>query len=239
MARPKKGESTSNIPQTELECQRLQKLFLDPDCPQNIKDEFFLLLRTYARSIALKQIKRTGIYLLPERVDEIATDATLAVMNQYQTPGWHIQASFAGILYWKVIEAMYSCADEEKNSSLNFKFSDDQNSKEITDAIDSGAMLPWQMRTGRQSTPDDPAENLEYSVNIAFEEIVSLLDEAYLMLPYNTYMKFVPWLLLQIRKPKTRNIKALFSKLFLTSKEENALDILLLEMRNRIAKHIK
>ena len=83
MARPKKGEGNSDIPKTELECQRLQKLFLDPNCPQNIKDEFFLLLRTYARSIALKQIKRTGIYLLPERVDEIATDATLAVMNQY------------------------------------------------------------------------------------------------------------------------------------------------------------
>lgn len=237
MGRPKKGESNGDIPRTELECRRLQELFLSPDCPSSVKDEFFLLLRTYARSIALKQIKRTSIYLLPERVDEIATDATLAVMKQYQTPGWHIEASFAGILYWKVIEAMYAPAKEEQTSSLNFKFSDDQNSKELSDAIDSGTVLPWQMNAGEHTIPDDPAEQLGYTVNIAYEEISEIIDEAYLMLPFETYMKFVPWLLLQIRKPKTRNIKALFTKLFLSSKEENAMDILLLEVRNRVASH--
>lgn len=237
MARPKKSADGTTPPPTERLCQELQAKFLEPDCPQDVKDEFFLLMRTYARSLTLKEIKRKGIFLQPERVDEICTDATLAVMKQYQTPGWSIQASFAGIIRWKIIEAMYKPAKEEQTSSLNFKFSDDANSKEISDAIDSGAALPWHMAGGELPPPDDPAATIEYSVNIAYEEVEELLAEAYQMLPYETYMKFVPWLLLQIRKPKTRNIKSLFTKMFLSSREENAMDILLLEMRNRIAKH--
>ena len=68
-------------------------------------------------------------------------------------------------------------------------------------------------------------------------EIQEIIDEAYEGLPYSTFVKFLPWLVLQIRKPKTRNIQRLFNKLFLTGKEEDAFNILLLEIRNRILQH--
>lgn len=224
--------------ETEARCQQLQEEYLKPDCPQEIKDEFFLYLREYAQSIALKVIKRLGIFLPPSRVDEIKTDATLLLMSQYSKPGWKVMASFAGAIYWKVMDAMYKQADDERNSSIDFKFTEDSNSKELVDIIDSGTALPWQAAMGLEPVVDgNPENSIEQGISVAYEEIEELIDEAYEMLPYPTFLKFVPWLILQIRKPRTRNINLLFKKTFLSSKEENALDILLLETRNRVAEH--
>ena len=35
----------SQPPETELRCQELQAQYLQPDCPQSVKEEYFLLLR--------------------------------------------------------------------------------------------------------------------------------------------------------------------------------------------------
>ena len=71
--------------ETELRLQELQEKFLDPNgCSKADKDEFFLVMRMYARSITLQMIKSKGLVLPPERVDEVCTDATLAILKQYQ-----------------------------------------------------------------------------------------------------------------------------------------------------------
>src|SRR5574344_1873157 len=94
--------------ETELRLQELQEKFLDPNgCSKADKDEFFLVMRMYARSITLQMIKSKGLVLPPERVDEVCTDATLAIFKQYQKVGWRIEASFAGALRWKVVESLY------------------------------------------------------------------------------------------------------------------------------------
>lgn len=224
-------------PKTELRLRELQEEYLKPDCPQSIKDDFFLLLRIYARSLTLKEIKRKGIFLPPERVDEISTDATLLLIKQYTKPGWRVLVSFGGTLYKKILEAMYGPASEDRAISLNTTFTNDQDSKEILDLISSRTCLPWQMNLNTESVEDSPEEILIQNMNASFSEIQDIIDEAYEGLPYNTFVKFLPWLVLQIRKPKTRNIQRLFNKLFLTGKEEDAFNILLLEIRNRILQH--
>ena len=93
-------KKTSSIPPTELELQRLQELYMEDMSNKEVVDKYFSLLRTYARSITLKVIKRKGIYLESERVEEIATDATILLLNQYSKKGWKVTVSFAGILIW-------------------------------------------------------------------------------------------------------------------------------------------
>lgn len=238
MPEEKGTKKSSNIPQTELELRELQELYLNNPSNQEIMDKYFFLLRTYARSLALKIIKKKGIYLLPERVNEIATDATLLLMNEYNKVGWRVNVSFAGVLKWKVYEAMYDQAEDDQNSSLNTTFTSDKDSKEIIDMIGSNSCLPWTVTVHGQTLEDNPSDILSKKVNVSFSEIVSVIDEAYDILPYKTFMRFVPWLVLKMRKAKTRNIEPLFKRLFLTSKEEDAFDILLLEVHNRISQHV-
>lgn len=236
----KKGSKKGNseVPKTELELQELQRLYLEDRDNKEISDKYFFLLRTYARSITLKVIKRKGIYLQPERVDEISTDATLLLLDQYSKDGWKVSVSFAGILIWKVYEAMYDQADDDQNSSLNATFTDDKDSKEVMNLVGSGSYLPWTVTVHGQTLEDNPSDIVSKNLNVAFSEIEGVIEEAYQILPYRTFMRFVPWVVLKLRKPKTRNIESLFKRLFLSSKEEDAFDILLLEIHNRISQHV-
>lgn len=225
-------------PETEIELRNLQSQYISDKNNSEVRDRFFLMLRNYARSITLQRIKRSGIFLPPERVDEICTDATLDLLEQYTKEGWYVDSSFAGVLFWKVQRAMYGQQDDEKNSSLNNTFDDSDNSKEIIDIVSYNSGLSWNSNINDESDPTITPENsFANSVNISYNEVDSVVNEAYDILPYKTYMRFIPWLVLQFRKPKTRNIQTLFVKLFLTNKEENAFDILLLEIYNRISKH--
>lgn len=226
-------------PETEVELRKLQSLYMADKNNVEVREKFFHMLRNYARSIALQKIKRsTTLYLPPERVDEICTDATLDLLEQYSKEGWFVDSSFAGALFWKVQRAMYGQQNDEKNSSLNNTFEDNNNSKEVIDIVSYNTSLPWNTYISDNEDPTITPENsFTKSVNISYNEVVSVVNESYNILPYKTFMRFVPWLVLQFRKPKTRNIQSLFVKLFLTNKEENAFDILLLEIYNRISKH--
>ena len=239
MEEKKSKKVISDVPETERRLQELQKLFLADRNNQQVFEEYFLLLRTYTRSLTLKQIKRKNLFLPPQRVDEFCTDATLAHLDQNNKPNWKVGSSFAGVIRFKIIEAMWGHANDEMNSSLNLTFSDDKDSKEILDVIGSGSALPWNMSEyGKEKTSDNPADILVSTSNVSYDEVKSLIEECYIDLPYRLYLRFVPWLVLQFRKPKTKNIYSLFNRLYLTNKEENAFDMLLLELHNRISQHV-
>lgn len=222
-------------PETEVRLQELQRDFLQPVCSKQVRDEFFLLLRVYARSITLKEIKRKGVVLPPERVDEISTDATLLLLNQYNKEGWRVEASFAGVLRWKVVEALYSKANDDMNYSLNRTFSEDDN-KELLSIV-SNNENPF--RDSYSELEEDPGDLVVNSINVASDEVSNLIDQAYEILPYNTFLRFLPWILLQLRKPKLKNIQTMFKSLFISSKEEAAFELLLMELRNRIYMLVK
>lgn len=237
----KSKKNNSGLPQTEKQLKELQTLFLQDRENKKVRDDFILLMRQYARSLTLKEIKKKGIFLEPWRVDEIATDATIQLYRQYNKVGWQVFASFAGALKWKIYNAMYAPAQEEiaLKSSLNDTFSEEKDSKEIQDIVSFGACLPWDYDKGIDATMSyDPSSNVIDDIDVSIEEIRSVIDEAFKILPYQTYLRFLPWVLLQFRRPRTRNIQELFNSLFLLGREESAFDILLLEIHNRIAQHI-
>ena len=222
--------------ETEKNLQQLQALFLADRNNKKVSDEFFMLMHTYARSLTLQEVKRKSLFLPPERIDEICTDATLLLLDQYKVKGWKIEASFAGALRYKIWDAMYKRKNDEMNYSLNTTFTDDSDSKEIMDLIGSNSVLPWEMVNGKIET-DDPFDSIAATMNIAYSEIEDVIKEAHADLPYKSFMRFLPWLILQIRRPKTRNIQQLFRELYITGREEDAFNILLLEIRNRIMSH--
>lgn len=220
-------------PETEIILTALQELYLKPGASQKLKDRYFMLMRSYARSILLKEVKRKGLVFPSEKIEELATDSTLLLMNQYTKEGWKISASFAGALRWKVVESLYGDSKDDMNFSLNRTFTEDSNAKEMLELM-SNSNTPWYKHISQ-----DPFDEVAENENTAVEEVRILIDQAYYILPYNVYMKFLPWLLLKIRKPKVRNIMMQFNRIFLNSKEEKVFDILLLEMRNRIMMHVK
>ena len=233
MGRPKK---TTTPPETELDLQLLQQKFLENRSDKKNFEEYFILLRTYARSITLKEIKRKNIFLQPERVDEICTDATILLLNQYRKEGWSIGASFAGALRWKVIEAMYKHANDEMVYSLNTTFNREEGGKEILDAMGSSENRNWNPIASTDKV-DDPGNIVADTTNVAFEEIDAIVDEAYDILPYSTFIRFILWLVIFFRKPKSRNAQNLFKETFLKDREEDAFEVILLEIRDRLIQH--
>ena len=95
----------------------------------------------------------------------------------------------------------------------------------------SSSSLPW----SNDSYCDDPEETTFNQYSAVVEEVNRLLDEAYEILDYRLYVRFLPWLLLNIRKTRARNVMQTFTSCFLTSREESAFELLLLELRNRLS----
>lgn len=236
MGRKKKNDTTVS---TEARLMELQELFFQDRDNQAVKDEMFQILKPYARSVALKYIVgKEQFYLPPERVDEVATEAALLTFEQYRKdPNWRVRSSFGNHLYYKDLEALYGQAAEEIQSSLNQKFQGESD-KEIIETISaSQGVIPWDVHR-QVDDPYDPVSELLRSMNAAPEEVSRLLDQAYEILPYSTYLIFMCWFLLKLRKPRTRNISENFKEMFITSQEEDAFDYLLKEMKARIEYHV-
>jgi len=224
VARPKKPK-----PQTEIDLDAMQAAYLlEPQNPA-VFNPYFLLLKVYARSICLKEIKNK-IYLEPDRVEEVAVEATLKLLHQYRKAGWHVWGSFYGALRWKVIEALYQDAEEDSTSSLNLTIGD--GSVELGDILARvGGSALWQQNI------DDPQEAFFLATDISLSEIRSVLDDARNELTPRQEILFYAYLLLKLRRPKAKKNAVSFEERFLSNKEEEAFELLLLEIRNRVAVH--
>lgn len=217
-------------PPTEILLTDMQDIYL-----ANPKDEknfhsYFTLLKAYARSLALKEIK-TKVYLDPDHIDGVATEAVLKLLNQYRKPGWKVWGSFAGALRWKVVEALYQDAEEESSQSLNLFLGTDSN-RELGDILDKiGAVTLWKQES------DDPQEIFISAHDSSKAEVFEILREATEVLPYRLVLLFHAYLLLKLRRPKTRLTLPAFKQYFLDAKAEEAFELLLLEIRNRVTAH--
>lgn len=224
MARPKKPK-----PETEVRLEQLQEVYMDNPKDRDVFNEYFLLLKSYARSICLKEIK-SKIYLEPDRVEEVAVEATLKLLAQYNKPDWKVWGSFFGALRWKVVEALYQDAEEESAISMNLYVGD--STRELGDVLEKiGAQTLW------KGDGENPQDVFFKTADVSLSEIKAVLEEAATVLNPRQRLLFHAYLLLKLRRPKARLVFPAFSSLFLTTKEEEAFELLLLEIRNRIAEN--
>lgn len=214
-------------PQTELDLDKLQEVYLDnPKDAANFR-EFFLLVKNYARSIALKEIKGK-VYLEPDRIEEVAVEAALKLFAQYKKEGWKVWGSFGGAIRWKVVEALYQDAKEDITTSLNTLIGEDRQ-QEVGDLFEKLGIVPF-----LSFTVQNPQDLLDRESSSIFSEVLAVLKDADQVLPYHLRILFSAYLLLLVRKSKARLKIPSFKEHFLNSREEETFEMLLLEVRNRL-----
>ena len=213
-------------PETEVRLSELQEIYLATQDPAAWTEMFETMIK-YARSLTLK-VNKGKVYLDPEHVLAVATDSAIKIMVRYSQPGFRIEHSFGGLLRWKVLESLYGNWEEESHLSLNAIVGDDSSNTELGDLQDKmhlqslGSQFTVEMDESR-------LEDLTQNVRSILNEFDVAVDSYRLSLSARLY------LLLTLRKSKIRQSANLFKQYIkLEPKEEQALDLLLLEIRNRL-----
>jgi hypothetical protein len=219
-------------PRTELILSSLQDEYLkkrDIDTYQQMFSEIL----PYARSLILK--KTAGkIFLPPDVVDSAALEATVKFMTQYEKPEFKISNSFAGMLSFKVLEAMYGpkVIAADQISSLN-------------EHIDSGKIknlefgdmpetynFTYLFRPDSAQVGEDPCNYLFNRDSDAIDSVLTVVDDLYKTCDLHTYFLVSLAIVQFIKKKKTFQR---FRLKFLTTSQKEILDIALLEIKNRLA----
>lgn len=227
-------------PETEIKLSELQETYLATRDPE-VWREMFTLMIQYARSLTLK-VNKGKVFLEPEHILAVATDSAIKIMERYPDPKapldpaappntFRIEHSFAGLLRWKVLESLYGNWEEDAHTSLNAIVGDDSGNKtELVDLQDKMHIQP--VGSAQVPTELDVAklEDLTDNIKDIFAEFDGAADSYRLSLCARLYI------LLIFRKSKVRQSANLFKQCVqLEPKEEQALDLLLLEIRNRLS----
>src|SRR5574344_1178520 len=119
----------SDKPETEIKLFELQDKWLQTRDEQTWSD-MLSLVYSYTRSMVLKRL--TGkTFLQPDEVDDAAVTATFSFMSQYLKPNkygkqFEVGASFAGLIKFRIMEALYKDNVEDNHLSLNALVGDDK-----------------------------------------------------------------------------------------------------------------
>lgn len=214
-------------PETEIRLSELQEIYLTTRDPEAWREMFDTMIK-YARSLTLK-VNRGKVYLDPEHVLAVATDSAIKIMERYNQPNFRIEHSFGGLLRWKVLESLYGNWEEESHMSLNAIVGDDSGSKtELGDLQDKMNLHPL--------SPAFSVEMDETQFESIIDNVRDIIEEFdYAVDSYRLSLLARLYILLTFRKSKVRQSIASFKQYAsLDIKEEQALDLLLLEIRNRL-----
>lgn len=217
-------------PATEIRLTDLQEQYLATR-NEGVWQEMFSIMIQYARSLVLKATKGR-VFLDPDHVMGVATDAAIKIMRRYHDdPDFLIEHSFGGFLRWKVIESLYGDRQEESHLSLNHIVSGEGG--QVTELGDLQSSIGFHTSTGIIS--DEPildgvlAREMYYVVREVLSEFDTAVDNYRLSLLARVLV------LLLVRKSKIRHSMNIFHRIIhMKPKEEEALDLLLLEIRNRL-----
>jgi len=194
---------------------------------QKIWSDMFVLVQKYSKSLILKKNKGRK-YRDPGDVDDDATQTALAFMSQYiYRPGYHVGASFAGMLNPKVLETLYKHSKEDSNYSLNSLVGD--TNLELED---------MQHRIGFEAiykndlgVPGDFIDNVDLKkvLNKVIREFnVEVKDET-------TQLKLMFYVYLMLRRSKNKHVKPMFMRHIAPNKKEyDLINLFELEFKDRI-----
>jgi hypothetical protein len=151
-------------------------------------------------------------------------------MSQYlNRPGFHVGASFAGMLQWKVVEGLYKDWDEEKHESLNSIIGDSGNEMESQS-----------IKMGMERVFGDDYEDPEDWINTFTikEKILELLEDLDEGCDYDTRYSLLGrvWLVINLKKPKNKHCRGMFLKKWASDyKTKKILEREMLSLRRRLA----
>ena len=172
-------------------------------------EEWTALMFSYTRSLVLKKLTRKK-YLEPDEIDDITADAVFNFMAQYLKPTktggqFEVGASFAGMVNFKILEALYRGKDDSHILSLDATVTDED--KTLADFA-----KPLQVESTNENF-------LDYDLTDIIKDLITEIDEkygsdAYLASVLKLYVNLI------IRCPKQAATKNKFIAMFQISDEQ-------------------
>ena len=132
-------------------------------------EEWTALMFSYTRSLVLKKLTRKK-YLEPDEIDDITADAVFNFMAQYLKPTktggqFEVGASFAGMVNFKILEALYRGKDDSHILSLDATVTDED--KTLADFA-----KPLQVESTNENF-------LDYDLTDIIKDLITEIDEKY------------------------------------------------------------
>lgn len=230
-------------PQTEQELFALQRDYLairdlDEEKGKEIWKQMFSIIYDYSVSL-LKQRLKNKTYITPDEVADKSTMATINFMNQYLTrKNFRVGASFAGMLKFKVVEALYKNKNDERNLSLNITINDTDT--ELSNLIDIEKLSDNEMCTDSSKSIMDDIINQDFIKNTIkklFKDVDELLDQNIEDIYQEQYIAvlFRMLLFLQLKKSKKIDTKRAFLDFFKDNPQiDEFLELSFMELYNRL-----
>lgn len=194
---------------------------------QQVWSDMFILVQRYSKSLVLK--KNTGKkYKEPEQVEDEATQTALSFMSQYvYRPGYHVGASFAGMINPKVLETLFKKNKDDQAASLNSSFRD--SNLELEDMQETAGFE--ELYDTKYDQPGSFIDDISLNDTLTLiikEFNAEVKDEA-------TRLKVLFYLYILLRKPKNKHILPMFLKYITPDKVEyDLVQLFQLELRNRL-----
>jgi hypothetical protein len=227
-----KNTNKSPKPATEVLLAKLQDEYLKTR-DISIYQQIFSEILPYARSMVLKRT-RGKIFLHPDLVDNAALDATIKFMAQYEDPDFKgIHSSFAGILGYKVLEAMYGpkIVAADSISSLNEHIENSKDRETEFGDMSESFNFVYMFRPDGENVGNDPANYLFNKESDAIDSVLSILRDLYFSTTLHTYFVVSLGLLQFIHKSRTYDR---FREYYLDDLSREALDLCILELHKRL-----
>jgi hypothetical protein len=214
-----------------------QKLFLLQDKyykEKNIEkrkkiwSDMFLLVQKYSKSLILKKIKGRK-YVEPDEVDDQATQTALSFMSQYvYRSGYHVGASFAGMINPKILETLYKYSKEDQNYSLSNILGD--TNLELEDMIEKVGFES--LYNNEYDNPGDFIDKVSLNkvLNSIIKEFNEEVDDEILR------FKLASDIQILLRKPKNKHARPMFLKHITADKREyDIINLFEYELQKRLA----
>jgi hypothetical protein len=219
-------------PRTEAVLTELQDLYLKDRDVVSYQRMFSEIL-PYARSLILK--KTAGKIFLPaDLVDSAALEATVKFMSQYERPTFRIDASFAGMLSFKVLEAMYGpkVIAADQISSLNEHIENGRSSDTEFGDMAEVYNFSYLFRPDSAQIGDDPSDYLFNKESDAIDSVLTVLKDLHKVCDLHSFFVICLGIVQFLRKRKSYGR---FRDRFLNKSQREILDVAILEIKNRLA----
>ncbi len=233
-------EAVKNLqkPATEVMLMEIQDRYLATRSKKDYEDLFVNVI-TYAKSLTLKKLIGK-VYLPEEEIDDISREASFKFMEGYlKSEKFKIDTSFAGLINLKILEAMFGPKKQkaDKVGSINIKLSGTGSKAlegtELSDLPESqGFEYLWQ--PDKEEGYYDPmyliVDRKEDAINSASSVITDIFDAEGLSLRDKLLLSLG---VLNFISVKTASYEK-FKKRYLTPSLDEALELTLLTMSNRL-----
>jgi hypothetical protein len=225
------GEMSSK-PDLEQALFLLQSKYYNPRYKKQkskIWSEMLGLIQPYAKSLLLKRATG-GRYIPPETIHDKSVHASLQFMSQYiNRSGFHVGASFAGMLNWKVLESLCKNWEEENHLSLNSILGESDNELEgLQERIHFESVFGESYEK-----PEDFINNVNLFNTI--HDLFNDIDETRLKEKEKLLLRM--YFLICLKKPKNKHCKQMFLKRWANNyKTKKILDLTMKTFYDRLTK---